>query len=584
MILTFMLAFMKSTVQTDSLIDSNQSIAIQMTVSHLESHRDSYMEFLCDPFASDDPNHTDTEPADEEDVQITQIENPDDRSRARWNKYLPRLRNGAWGDHLCVAAMANMFSVTINVFTATGRGCAVNAVTPLDDNSIFEVNIGLIMQNHYVGLDRINIVDDSQSDTPMVVNLPPNTQCTDNPGSTSAGIDDQSPNTFDSPIDDKTFEEGDEHTRQITGGPSTSMMSIENPEAFAEIVCVAPAESQKPLFIMTDPNFEAMSNPEKFPHGTGCYSSDRPHKLTYRKYFNKRLLDVDGRFARDTDYLFVAQYIVESKQILDDCNHFVWRQKPGRDFTARQAKDPSFIRQCLRKDKAYRFMKNIRGSPPYYQRTFYELLAMIRQLGTPTWFFTLSAADMKWPDIIQTIARQYGVVYTDEQVAALSFDEKSGWIRRNPVTAARHFQYRLNTFFNEFLKSPAKPLGEVEDYGIRIEFQARGSPHAHCVLWIKDAPKYDENSSEDVCKFIDQYITCSIPEVEGKLKELVLQLQNHRHSSYCKRNNSCRFGFPHPPSDNTLIAEPCEPCEHSTDPIETLKKSVRYLQVVVVMI
>ena len=78
---------------------------------------------------------------------------------------------------------------------------------------------------------------------------------------------------------------------------------------------------------MIDPSFEAMSN--KFPYGTGCYSSDRPHKLTYRKYFNQRLLDVDGRFARDTDYLFVAQYIVESKQILDDCNHFVWRQKPG---------------------------------------------------------------------------------------------------------------------------------------------------------------------------------------------------------------------------------------------------------------
>ena len=55
------------------------------------------MEFLCDPFASDDPNHTDTEPADEEDVQITQIENPDDRSRVRWNKYLQRLTNGAWG-------------------------------------------------------------------------------------------------------------------------------------------------------------------------------------------------------------------------------------------------------------------------------------------------------------------------------------------------------------------------------------------------------------------------------------------------------------------------------------------------------
>ena len=90
-------------------------------------------------------------------------------------------------------------------------------------------------------------------------------------------------------------------------------------------------------------------------------------------------------------------------------------------------------------------MNNVRGSPPHYQKTFYELLAMVRQLGTPTWFFTLSAADMKWPDVIQTIAKQYGVIYTDEQVAALSFEDKSNWIRRNPVTAARQFQYRLNT-------------------------------------------------------------------------------------------------------------------------------------------
>ena len=89
-------------------------------------------------------------------------------------------------------------------------------------------------------------------------------------------------------------------------------------------------------------------------------------------------------------------------------------------------------------------MKNIRGSPPCYQRTFYDLLAMIRQLGTPTWFFTLSAADLKWPDMIQTIAKQYGVHYTDDEVAALSFDEKS---KRNPVTAARHFHYKFSRSF-----------------------------------------------------------------------------------------------------------------------------------------
>ena len=78
---------------------------------------------------------------------------------------------------------------------------------------------------------------------------------------------------------------------------------------------------------------------------------------------------------------------------------------------------------------AYSFMKNVRGSPPYYQRTFYDLLAMIRQLGTPTWF-------LKWPDMISTIAKQYGVYYTDKEIEALSFQQNSNWLRRNPVTAA----------------------------------------------------------------------------------------------------------------------------------------------------
>ena len=87
--------------------------------------------------------------------------------------------------------------------------------------------------------------------------------------------------------------------------------------------------------------------------------------------------------------------------------------------------------------------------------------------------------------MIQTIAKQYSVHYTDEEVAALLFEDRSNWLKRNPVTAARHFQYRLNTFFYDFLKSNAHPLG---DYGLRIEFQARGSPHAHCVIWVKNAP------------------------------------------------------------------------------------------------
>lgn len=115
-------------------------------------------------------------------------------------------------------------------------------------------------------------------------------------------------------------------------------------------------------------------------------------------------------------------------------------------------------------------------------------------------------------------------------------------------------------------------MGEIVDYGIHIEFQARGSPHAHCVLWVKDGPKYGVATDEEVCAFIDQHVSCAIPTEESKLKELILSLQQHKHSSYCKRNGRCRFSFPYLPSPKTVIAEPCEDSDTVSKAEQLLKK------------
>jgi hypothetical protein len=485
--------------------------------------------------SSNDGYNADTEPPDE---YIASIVDPEEQAQHRWEKYLERLLNGAWGDNIALQGISNMLEITIEVTQVTNNYDTVTTISPACGNSNCTVNVGLIMQYHYVGLDPItasSTADDSNIDD---VN------------STHVDTTDE--------LNDDVIAEGDEHNLHIDGGPQTcSALLVENPETDNHIYSIAPAEGQKPLSILFDNGFEEMSNPDKFCDGTFGFFTERSVKLTYRKYFNQRLLNVDGRFSKDIDYLFVAQYIVECKQILDDAFNYAWRQKPhNNSITASQAKDPRCLNEYVRNDKAFRFMKNVRGSPPYYQRTFYELLAMIRQLGAPTWFFTLSAADLKWPDMIQVIAKQFNKYYTDEEIAELSFDERCNWIRRNPVAAARHFQYRLNCLFTDFLKSEAHPLGEITDYAVRIEFQQRGSPHAHCVLWIKDAPKFGIDADDKVCDFINQYISCSLPSEEGQLKDLVTLLQRHRHSKYCKRSGRCRFHFPHPPTNNTVIAYP----------------------------
>ena len=229
-------------------------------------------------------------------------------------------------------------------------------------------------------------------------------------------------------------------------------------------------------------------------------------------------------------------------------------------------KNPHDIQSLLKKDKAYTFLKNIRCSPPYWQKMFYELLAMIRTLRIPTWFLTLSAADMKWPEVIQAIAAQYQTIYTEDEMLALPWQIKSMWLRSNPVTAARMFQYRLETFVTTFLKSNAEPIRCVAEYVIWIEFQARGSPHAHTLFWIKDAPKLGYSKDEDVKGFIDKYVSCSLPNSDEELGNIVESLQVHHHSQSCRRKTGCRFKYPKPPSASTLIScEPEDNCQQQVD-------------------
>ena len=342
-------------------------------------------------------------------------------------------------------------------------------------------------------------------------------------------------------------------------------------KAANQIFSIAPGEGNKPIPLLTDKLFEELANLEKFPSGKGGYTDTKRHTtLTLGKYVNARLLDQDGRFAKDIEYIFGMQYAVEHKQVRD-CISIALRQTKGRqqlgqNIDARFLKNPHDVQNLLKRDKAYSFLKNIRGSPPYWQKMFYELLAMIRTLGIPTWFLTLSAADMKWPEVIQAIAAQYQTTYTEEEVLALPWQTKSMWLRSNPVTAARMFQYRLETFVIAFLKSNSEPIGGVAEYVIQIEFQARGSPHAHTLFWIKDSPKLGYSKEEDVKEFIDRYVSCSLPESDEELRNLVESLQVHRHSQSCRRTTGCRFKYPKPPSPSTLIShQPEENCQQQID-------------------
>ena len=91
-----------------------------------------------------------------------------------------------------------------------------------------------------------------------------------------------------------------------------------------------------------------------------------------------------------------------------------------------------------------------------------------------------------------------------------------------------------------------------------MEFQHRGSPHIHSLLWIKNAPHYEKNTDTEITTYIDSIISCSSSNKKNKYTEL----QIHKHSKTCIRkiNNTkkCRFGAPWPPLNKTQILYPLD--------------------------
>ena len=53
-------------------------------------------------------------------------------------------------------------------------------------------------------------------------------------------------------------------------------------------------------------------------------------------------------------------------------------------------------------------------------------------------------------------------------------------------------------------------LGTVDHFYQKKEYQARGAPHYHILLWIRDAPVISQDDPDEVLEWI-QEISCLIP-------------------------------------------------------------------------
>ena len=110
-------------------------------------------------------------------------------------------------------------------------------------------------------------------------------------------------------------------------------------------------------------------------------------------------------------------------------------------------------------------MSSIKGTPAYLKKFLHQVLAMVKQLGTPTIFLTLSCADLQWNELISIIFKLNGIDIADEDIDRLSFHQRCDTLNKNPVLVAKSFQYRVEMFFKVIVLDG--PLRKTHYYVIR---------------------------------------------------------------------------------------------------------------------
>ena len=134
-------------------------------------------------------------------------------------------------------------------------------------------------------------------------------------------------------------------------------------------------------------------------------------------------------------------------------------------------------------------LQSVRGTKQFWQLRS-EVNAMIRDFGSPTLFLTFSCAEYNSADISESLKLANG----------LPLDSKPNipqLCTEDPVTVTRQFNSKFHAFLQTILIK-GEVLGKVSNHYYKLEYQTRGAPHFHVLLWIEGAPVIGVDSADKV--------------------------------------------------------------------------------------
>jgi len=292
---------------------------------------------------------------------------------------------------------------------------------------------------------------------------------------------------------------------------------------------------------------ETLIFPMLFPSSEGAFepvSGTTVDGVSLKKYLDYRMNQMFSAFTLYKPYLPIMYAARRTQEVLESVSESVLTNELKRARASNPSITDSELYQRLIRNVS---SSSVEGSPAFFRIKKSRLLAAARKFGMPHFFLTLTADEIsncRWPEVDDLIERLQKVnpkwTPTDS--------DKNQW-QHAPVEITQLFNFKLNLFMDKYVKGNGL-LGRVQHYCIKIEFQSRGTPHAHICIWTHPS---------DVDRIANQIVgitpssSMSIPadSALSRLDEIVRR--KHIHSCYwtndrpkacVNANGCCKMRFP----------------------------------------
>ena len=242
-----------------------------------------------------------------------------------------------------------------------------------------------------------------------------------------------------------------------------------------------PNIDQSPVNEFHTPYLATLAFPTLFPYGQGdptypgrqraiSLTDGLKHLLRYGELTSNN--QWYWRFASHPRFPYWGLNMKQRHQLLGQANVYLQQHPEDANLTVENMKemvDQLSSEQLMK--RLQRYAAKVQGTSQYWFQRYLELRALLDQKGPPTFFWTVSAADCHWPELHNLLPHSNTPPsYSDRIQAIINVPHLTDWYFTSNV---QHWLYdTLDSAWHWY----------------RLEYQARGSTHAHGCAKLKNDP------------------------------------------------------------------------------------------------